>query len=188
MVSESTTHEIPICYNMSMQLIIGLGNPGNEYNFTRHNFGFLALDFYATIHNLTWQKPKFNSIWLKDADRIFIKPQTFYNDSGIAVSKFLNFYKLTPQDIFVICDDFNLPFSNLRFRAKGSSGGNNGLKSISEHLHTTDFPRLRLGTGNDELRQKLGDTKFVLGRFTETEKAQLPQLLRQICTEIDQTR
>ncbi len=171
-----------------MQLIIGLGNPGNEYNFTRHNFGFLALDFYAKIHNLTWENPRFNAIWLRDGNRIMIKPQTFYNDSGIAVSRFMQFYKIAPHDILVICDDFNLPFSNIRFRMKGSSGGNNGLKSISEHLHTTDFPRLRLGTGNNELRQKLGDVKFVLSRFTDTEKAQLPSLLRQIATEIDQNR
>lgn len=168
-----------------MKLIVGLGNPGPEYNFTRHNFGFLALDFYAKIKNLTWQKPKFHALWLKDGDKIFIKPQTFYNDSGRAVAKFVNFYKIPLEDILVICDDFNLPFNSLRYRAKGSSGGNNGLKSISEYLSTTDFPRLRLGTGNDELRQKLGDVDFVLSRFTAEEKAALPAFLTKVAQEID---
>lgn len=168
-----------------MKLIIGLGNPGPEYNFTRHNFGFLALDFYAKVKNLTWQKPKLHALWLKNGDKIFIKPQTFYNDSGRAVSDFANFYKIPLEDILVICDDFNLPFDSFRYRAKGSSGGNNGLKSISEYLHTTDFPRLRLGTGNDALRQKLGDVDFVLSRFTPEEKSALPAFLTQITTEID---
>lgn len=168
-----------------MKLIVGLGNPGPEYNFTRHNFGFLALDFYAKIKNLTWQKPKFHALWLKNGDQIFIKPQTFYNDSGRAVAEFANFYKVSLEDILVVCDDFNLPFNSFRYRAKGSSGGNNGLKSISESLHTTDFPRLRLGTGNDELRQKLGDVDFVLSRFTLEEKSTLPTFLKQISEEID---
>lgn len=169
-----------------MKLIVGLGNPGPEYNFTRHNFGFLALDFYAKIHNLTWQKPKNHALWLKNGDQIFIKPQTFYNDSGRAVVEFANFYKIPLENILIICDDFNLPFGTLRYRAKGSSGGNNGLKSISEYLHTTNFPRLRLGTGNDDLRQKISDTDFVLSRFTPDEKSALPTLLAKISTEIDQ--
>ena len=169
-----------------MQLIVGLGNPGPEYNFTRHNFGFLALDFYTKIHNLEpWQKPKLHALWLKSGDKIFIKPQTFYNDSGRAVAEFANFYKIPLENILIVCDDFNLPFDSFRYRAKGSSGGNNGLKSISEYLHTTDFPRLRLGTGNDELRQKLGDVNFVLSRFTPEEKSSLPDLLSKIAAEID---
>ena len=168
-----------------MKLIVGLGNPGPEYNFTRHNFGFLALDFYAKVNNLTWQKPKFHALWLKTGDKILIKPQTFYNDSGRAVVEFANFYKIPLEGILVVCDDFNLPFDSFRYRAKGSSGGNNGLKSISEYLHTTDFPRLRLGTRNDALRQKLGDVDFVLSRFTPEEKSALPAFLAQISQEID---
>lgn len=168
-----------------MELVVGLGNPGPEYNFTRHNFGFLALDFYAKVKNLTWQKPKFHALWLKDGDKIFIKPQTFYNDSGHAVAEFANFYKIPLEDILVICDDFNLPFDSFRYRVKGSAGGNNGLKSISEYLHTTDFPRLRLGTGNDALRQKLGDVDFVLSRFTPEEKSALPAFLTKVADEID---
>lgn len=169
-----------------MKLIVGLGNPGNEYNFTRHNFGFLALDFYATIHHLSWQKPKNSAIWLKDGDRIFIKPQTFYNDSGLAVANFARFYKLTPADILVVCDDFDLNFGQIRYREHGSSGGNNGLKSITQYLKTENFPRLRLGTNNSALRRQIGDIDFVLGHFTATEKSTLPSLLQDICARIDQ--
>ena len=167
-----------------MKLIIGLGNPGPEYNFTRHNFGFLALDFYAKVRGLTWQNPKNHALWLRDGDKIFIKPQTFYNDSGRAVAEFTHFYKLPLENILVVCDDFNLPFGTSRYRAQGSSGGNNGLKSISEHLGTTAFPRLRLGTGNDPLRQKLGDVDFVLSRFTPEEKSALPGLLTEISQKL----
>lgn len=161
-----------------MRLIVGFGNPGNEYNFTRHNFGFLALDFYAKTHNLTWEShPKFNAIYLKTDDLIFIKPQTYYNDSGSSVRAFANFYKIEPKDILVVCDDFNIPFGTIRHREKGSAGGNNGLKSVIANLGTQDFPRLRLGTGNDKLRTKLGDMNFVLSKFTPEEKAKLGEIL-----------
>lgn len=168
-----------------MQLIVGLGNPESKYNFTRHNFGFLALDFYAKTKEISWQKPKMGALWFKDGDRIFIKPQTYYNESGQAVQAFLRFYKLQPSDILVICDDFDLNFGTLRYRAHGSSAGNNGLKSISQHLGTEDFPRLRLGTNNPEIRQKLGDIDFVLGKFTPEEKSALPQILQTIVQKID---
>ena len=168
-----------------MKLIVGLGNPGDEYNFTRHNFGFLALDFYAKMHNIPWEKPKRHAIWLKTGDMVFIKPQTFYNDSGLAVQEAMRFYKMSPEDILVINDDFDLNFGQIRYRAKGSSGGNNGLKSIIEHLGTEEFARLRLGTNNPDLRAKMGDVKFVLGRFSAEEKAQLPEILQNIVQRID---
>lgn len=175
-----------MCYNISMKLIIGLGNPGNEYNFTRHNYGFLALDFYAKTHQLTWQKPKFGALWVKTGDRIFVKPQTFYNDSGLAVAAFARFYKVNPADILIICDDFELEFGKNRYRKHGSAGTNNGLKSVTSHLKTELFPRLRLGTGNDQLRHQIGDVDFVLGHFTATEKEQLPALLTAISAKIDE--
>lgn len=169
-----------------MKLIVGLGNPGNEYNFTRHNFGFLALDFYAKIADFTWEKPKMGALWHKSGNRIFIKPQDFYNNSGQAVQQFTRFYKIAPADILVLCDDFNLPFGTLRYRERGSDGGNNGLKSISAHLGTDDFPRLRLGSNNPELRQQLGDVEFVLGRFTAVEKSRLPLVLRNITERLQE--
>lgn len=125
------------------------------------------------------------ALWFKDGDRIFIKPQDYYNNSGQAVQAFMHFYKISPTDILVICDDFDLPFGTLRYRAHGSSGGNNGLKSISEHLNTTDFPRLRIGSNNPDIRQKVGDIDFVLGKFTPEEKANLSQILSEIMAKID---
>ncbi len=168
-----------------MKLIVGLGNPGNEYNFTRHNFGFLALDFYATIHHLSWEKPKFSALWLKHDDYLFIKPQDFYNNSGVATAAFSRYYKIFPENILVICDDFDLPFGKIRFREHGSSGGNNGLKSVTQHLKTENYPRLRLGTNNPAVRQQIGDIDFVLGHFTAAEKSALPDILQNICQQID---
>lgn len=171
-----------------MKVIVGFGNPGSKYNFTRHNLGFLALDFYAKTHKLTWQnKPKFNAIVAKndENDTLFIKAQTYYNEVGQSVRAILDFYKLSPQDILVICDDFNLEFGKIRFRERGSAGGNNGLKSIIAHLGTEDFPRLRIGTANDDIRSKVGDTDFVLSRFSEQEYAELPTILREIESFID---
>lgn len=172
-----------------MKLIVGFGNPESKYNFTRHNYGFLALDFYAKISKLDWEKnPKFNAIWLKTTlfgeDVIFIKPQTYYNEVGQAIQAFSHFYKIKPEDILVICDDFNLAFGEIRYRKTGSAGGNNGLKSTISELNTSDFPRLRLGTGSP-LRKKTGDTDFVLSKFTQEEKEQLPDLLTEIFTKIN---
>lgn len=168
-----------------MKLVVGLGNPGAKYNFTRHNLGFLALDFYAKVQGFEWEKHEKNgAIWAKYGDTIFIKPQDFYNNSGIAVKTFQNFYKIALEDILVICDDFYLEFGVLRYRSKGSDGGNNGLKSIMQQLGTEEFARIRIGTGNDELRKKIGDTDFVLGKFTAEEKAKLPEILRELSMKI----
>ena len=168
-----------------MRLIVGLGNPGNQYNFTRHNFGFLALDFLFKQNSWTWEShEKFGAVYAKVNDAIYLKPQTFYNDSGLAVRAFLDFYKIPLGNLLVICDDFNLPFGTTRFRQKGSAGGNNGLKSIIQHLGTEDFARLRLGTGNDTLRRQLGDVDFVLSKFTPEEKSQLPEILADLTTMI----
>lgn len=170
-----------------MKLVVGLGNPGNQYNFTRHNFGFLTLDFYLKVKKIEWKdKSRYGAIWAKDGDVIFVKPQDFYNESGRAVREFVKFYKLSLDDVFVICDDFNLEFGELRYRAKGSAGGNNGLKSVIKELGTNDFARIRLGTGNDELRKKFGDTDFVLSKFTAEERAKLPEVLGGAVLKIDE--
>ena len=170
-----------------MKLIVGFGNPGNMYNFTRHNTGFLALDFYAKIKKIEFEKTdKFDAKYFRIGDTFFIKPQTFYNDVGKSIVAFKNFYKIKNEDILIICDDFNINFGTLRLREKGSAGGNNGLKSTIENLGTDAFPRLRVGTANDALRRKIGDTDFVLGKYTDAEKEKLPDILREICTKIDE--
>ncbi len=170
-----------------MNLIVAFGNPGSQYNLTRHNFGFLALDFYFKINNLEWEPhEKFNAIWKKQGSTIFIKPQTFYNDIGTAVRNFADFYKIPPENILCVCDDFNLEFGTIRERQHGSAGGNNGLKSVISNLNTENFPRLRLGTGNDALRKKLGDVDFVLSKFTETERKELSDILLKISKVIQE--
>ena len=170
-----------------MKLVVGLGNPGNRYNFTRHNFGFLALDFYFKVRKLEWKdKPKFGALWGREGDTIFIKPQDYYNESGRAVQEFMRFYKIPLDDILVVCDDFNLEFGKLRYREQGSAGGNNGLKSVMATLGTTEFKRLRVGTGNDELRGKMGDVDFVLSKFTAEEKLKLPEILGEVVEKIEE--
>lgn len=170
-----------------MKLVIGLGNPGSRYNFTRHNFGFLALDYYFKARGIKWEaQPKFGAVWAREGDTFFIKPQDFYNLSGKAVGEFVRYYKIAASDILVICDNFDLEFGKTRYRAEGSAGGNNGLKSIDTALGMSVYPRLRLGTGNTELRTKLGDVDFVLSRFTDDEKAKLPAILDAVCAKIDE--
>ena len=170
-----------------MKLVVGLGNPGNRYNFTRHNFGFLALDFYFKVRGLEWKdKPKFGAMWGREGDTIFIKPQDYYNESGRAVQEFMRFYKIPLDDILVVCDDFNLEFGKLRYREQGSAGGNNGLKSVMATLGTTEFKRLRVGTDNDELRSKMGDVDFVLSKFTPEEKEKLPGILGEVVEKIEE--
>lgn len=169
-----------------MKLVVGLGNPGNQYNFTRHNFGFLALDFYFKTHGLNWEsKPKFGALWGRSGDNLFIKPQEFYNESGRVVAEFMRFYKIEAADILVICDNFDLEFGKIRLRSSGQAAGNNGLKSIDKYLGTSEYPRLRLGTGNDELRKKMGDVDFVLSKFTAEEKEKLPEILQKISEQIE---
>ncbi len=170
-----------------MRLIVGLGNPGNQYNFTRHNVGFLVLDYYFKVQGLKWNEtPKFGAIYKKVDDAIFIKPQEYYNETGKVVAEYMRYYKIPASDILVICDNFDLEFGKVRCRATGAAGGNNGLKSIDAALKTADYPRIRVGTGNDELRKKMGDIDFVLSKFTPEEKAKLPEVLAEVAEKIDE--
>ena len=196
-----------------MKLVVGFGNPESKYNFTRHNTGFLVLDFYAKVKGLTWEtSPRFNATWLKTTisssheQASLIKPETSYNNVGDSIKAFAHFYKIPNSDILVICDDFNLDFGKMRLREKGSAGGNNGLKSTISSLNTEDFPRLRLGTDNasrvgsnlaaSALKSatgdidtksigKISDIDFVLSKFTPEEKEKLPAILRSAVSEID---
>ena len=169
-----------------MKLVIGLGNPENKYNFTRHNTGFLVLDYYFKVHKIAWsEKPRMGALWGRDDRVIFIKPQEYYNNSGSVVAAYLNYYKIPLSDVLVICDNFDLEFGKVRFRSFGQAAGNNGLKSIDAALKSPDYPRIRVGTGNDELRKKMGDIDFVLSKFTAEEKAQLPEILAEVAAKID---
>ena len=173
-------------YNEVMKLVVGLGNPGNRYNFTRHNVGFLALDYYFKRYKLEWRDKAFlGAIRGSANDVLFIKPQNFYNETGGVVANYMRHFQIAASDILVICDNFDLGFGLVRERASGSAGGNNGLKSIDAALGTSDYARIRVGTGNDELRSKLGDIEFVLSRFTAEEKTQLPAILQVVAEKIN---
>lgn len=168
------------------RLIVGLGNPGSRYVRTRHNAGFLAVEGLATKLGADWQSsPKWQGLVARNQDLFLLLPQTFMNLSGQAVAALAAFYKIPPAAILVVLDDFALPFGKLRLRTKGSEGGHNGLRSIIEHLGTTEFPRLRLGIGPLPPDEKEpapkpleGWADFVLAPFTPTELALLPDLLK----------
>ncbi|MDR1032708.1 MAG: aminoacyl-tRNA hydrolase [Candidatus Nomurabacteria bacterium] len=160
-----------------MKLVVFQGNPGLRHRKTRHNVGFIVADYLAARHGLKWQKSiKFGAETTELDGALLIKPQTFYNETGYTVRKLVDFYKTAPSNnLLVVCDDLNLPFGTLRTREKGSDGGNNGLKSITTAVGD-GYARLRIGTDN-ELHAKLGDTDFVLSRFSKDEWALLPDVL-----------
>jgi len=155
-----------------MKLIVGLGNPGKQYEKTRHNIGFMVIDAYVNYHKGQWvSKSKFKAEVCQIDDVIFIKPQTFMNLSGESVQTVKNFYKIETRDILVISDDIDLEFGTVRVRQDGGDGGHNGLKSIIEHIGS-DFWRLRIGVAN-ELRQKIEASDFVLNNFSANELEQI---------------
>lgn len=134
-----------------MKLIVGLGNPGTRYEFTRHNLGFLVVDELARKLNVTVRKEECQSRtasahWRGQA-LLLAKPQTFMNRSGEAVDALARYYQVSPADVLVIYDDLALPPGQLRIRSKGSAGGHNGLRSIIHYLRTEEFPRIRIGIG-----------------------------------------
>lgn len=156
-----------------MKLIIGLGNPGNEYKWTRHNVGFEAIDKLAYDFNINVNKNKFKAIYgegiIHGEKVLLIKPLTYMNLSGECVRDFLNFYKdIELSDILVICDDINLPLGSIRIRKKGSDGGQNGLKNIIYQLGSDSFPRLRIGIGQKPPHFTLAN--FVLSKFNKDEE------------------
>ncbi len=154
-----------------MRLIVGLGNPGPQYRNTRHNLGFRVLDGLADVLGSTFSREKHGSVLAEARSAghrlVLVKPQTFMNRSGVAVAKVARNALQDPGDLLVVADDVNLPLGRIRFRARGSAGGHNGLKSVIEHLGTRDFARLRLGVGGGEGREDLSG--HVLGGFRPEE-------------------
>lgn len=129
-------------------LIAGLGNPGERYDNTRHNMGFLVADELMRKHGVKFKKVKFHSVCANWDNVLLIKPQTFMNLSGQAVRDAARFYQLPPERVIVIHDDIALPPGRLRLRPSGSDGGHNGIKDILYHLQSDAFPRVKVGVGN----------------------------------------
>ena len=153
-----------------MKLIVGLGNPGREYNKTRHNIGFMCIDKIAEYFQVNLDSNKFKGEYTQfnhKGEKIFLlKPGKYMNLSGEVIRDFVNFFKIDIKDILVICDDLDTKVGNYRLRYKGSSGGHNGLKNIELHLSTKEYKRIKVGISNDKTK----DTKdYVLGKFTKEE-------------------
>ncbi len=162
-----------------MKLIIGLGNPGPEYQRTRHNAGWLAMDRLASRHGLSDVRVKFHAAMTQGSiggDKcVLLKPQTFMNRSGLSVGEAATFYKLDPTQVLVLVDDVALPLGSLRLRGSGSAGGHNGLIDIERALGTRGYPRLRLGI--DPPPPRVPQKDWVLGRFSDADLATLEPAL-----------
>lgn len=170
-----------------MKLITGLGNIGDKYCFTRHNAGFMVVDKFALENNITFKqdsklkcfitKFKYNS-----EDIIIIKPTTFMNLSGEAVRAVMDYYKIDIKDLLIIYDDIALDLGRIRFRANGSDGGHNGIKSIIKHIGTNKFDRLKIGIGP---QPPIPSENYVLQNFPKEEHASLKEVLRTSVSAIE---
>ncbi len=169
-----------------MKLIVGLGNPGKEYEKTRHNMGFMFIDDYAKKKNVEITKKKFQGLYVEFINNgektILLKPQSYINLSGEVVKSFVDFYKINIEDILIINDDLDLPIGKYKLRPTGSSGGHNGLKNIEAHLHTQDYKRLKIGISNN----KEMDTKdYVLGDISKENQKIIDELKDTVNNIID---
>ncbi len=149
-------------------IIAGLGNPGTEYEKTRHNAGFLAIDYIASHFNVSMSRLKFKALVgeanISGKRVLLMKPQTFMNSSGEAIGEAAAFYKISPENILVLHDEISFDAGNMRIRRKGSAGGHNGLKSIIAHMSSDAFPRIKIGVGQKP-NPDYDLVKWVLGRF-----------------------
>ena len=171
-----------------MHLIVGLGNPGREYEKTRHNVGFVAIDYLASQLGIKMGKLKFKAIcgegFIGNEKCILMKPQTFMNLSGESVRDAAEFYKIAPEDIIVMYDDVNLETGKVRIRPSGSAGGHNGIKSIIQHLGSDNFPRIKLGVG-EKPHPDFDLADYVLSGFTKDEIPQMKQAMEKACKALE---
>ena len=170
-----------------MKLIVGLGNPGKDYQNTRHNIGFNFLDSYVEYKNLgnDWTK-KFDGLYMNtiiDGHKvIFLKPQTYMNLSGNSVRKVMDYFDINIDDILIISDDLDLSIGNFKLKSKGSCGGHNGLRDIESKIGTTEYKRLKIGISNDKDK----DTKdYVLGKLSKEDKKIIDNLYKDLCPVVD---
>ncbi len=174
-----------------MELIIGLGNPEKEYLDTRHNAGFLLLDKLATTFEFPeWKFDKKSNAEITKGEInkkkiVLAKPQTYMNNSGLAVRALLDFYKRTIKDIIVVHDDKDIPLGETRVQTNRGPAGHNGIKSIIEHLGTQDFTRIRVGVAPAKQEDIRNTADFVLGKFTAEEKKILSTVTQHVIQEIE---
>lgn len=160
-----------------MYLIVGLGNPEEEYANTRHNMGFNVINKIASEYKIEVMQKQFEGLfWIGQVEGekvILLKPQSYMNDSGKSVIKFKNFYKIPEENVLVIYDDIDLEPTKIRIRKKGSPGTHNGMKSVTEHLGTQNFPRVRVGIGSPEHKGDL--INYVIGKISKEEALKLDE-------------
>jgi peptidyl-tRNA hydrolase, PTH1 family len=159
---------------VGLRLVVGLGNPGQQYERTRHNVGFAAVDRLAA--DAEWKTADLG-LWTKVGDLFLAKPTTYMNESGQFVKPFASYRNITPAEILVVYDEIALPLGRLRIRPNGSAGGHNGMKSLIAHLGTDRFPRLRIGVGPQPAG--VDSAQWVLGKFAPAERKTLEDVLDQ---------
>jgi len=155
-----------------MKLIVGLGNPGKEYEATRHNIGFKVIDAFAHSIGEEVKKRKGSGLIYKGNGFVLAKPETYMNNSGDYVQKLVKFYKIKPEDLLIIYDELQIPVGQAMMKPKGSAGGQNGMKDIIEKLGTSDIQRLKVGIG----RAKNGAKNHVLGKFSKLQIMELNKI------------
>jgi peptidyl-tRNA hydrolase, PTH1 family len=170
-------------------LIVGLGNPGREYAQTRHNSGFMALDRFAERCGVGWKsearfQARLARAEFKGIPLVLCEPQTYMNQSGIAVQATAAFFRVAVEQVIVVVDDADLAMGGIRLRAGGSSGGHHGLESIEQHLGTREFARLRIGIGRRAEGQR-EITEYVLGRFEKAELPLMEAVLERACEQLE---
>jgi PTH1 family peptidyl-tRNA hydrolase len=171
-----------------VRAILGIGNPGSRYELNRHNAGFLLLDYFAGLNNVSY-KASFGSYYqaVKSFEKnevVLIKPANYVNNSGIAAKEIVDKYKIELEDLLVICDDINLDLGTLRIRKSGGDGGHNGLGSVIYHLNSNKFPRLRIGVRNKEPQPDM--VEFVLSDFSQEEFLTLKKVLETASTLLNE--
>ncbi|MGI6663364.1 MAG: aminoacyl-tRNA hydrolase [Bacillota bacterium] len=165
-----------------MKCVVGLGNPGKKYRNTRHNVGYRVLDEIAGRFRLAWSESGFSERALATVpfgggvDLLLVRPLTYMNSSGVAVSEVMEDYDLPAADVLVIHDDMDLPLGKVRFKRKGSSGGHRGIESIIEETGTSDFPRLKIGVGRPP--EGVDPAEYVLSRFSGDDEEILAEVIR----------
>ena len=170
-----------------MQLIVGLGNPGKKYQYTRHNIGYMAIENIISAQHDYKIKNKFNSIIYEviiDSNKIIlVKPETYMNNSGDAVYQIANFYKINSKDIFVLHDELDIPFGKIRIKIGGGNAGHNGLKSITNKIDN-NYTRVRLGIGHPGKKEMVNG--HVMGNFSGPEKDNLSQILNYLTNNVNE--
>ena len=162
-----------------LRLVVGLGNPGNKYEDTRHNAGFRVADKIAQDFNLSFNKTKFDTIlgrgFVEDADVLLAKPMAFMNRSGPPLQKLAHYFRIPGEDMLVIHDDIDLAFGRLKIKEKGGHGGHNGIRSIMDAFGGGDFARLRIGVGRSEAGENVTD--HVLGPFSDDKSEMVARII-----------